>query len=95
MNNDSTFIIISTVLIASLMSICSALRSKKTEVDTVLKEYKSNQRGGKEMPTENNYHTLSDENHSEKPEMAESLSVDPEVLIDWDFLQSYSNDLDY
>ena len=95
MNNDSTFIVISTLFIVTLISVCSALCLRKAEVDAVLKEDKYNVRGDKEIPTENNTHTLSVENHSGKPEMVESSSVDPEMLIDWSLLQTYSDHLGY
>ena len=98
MHDSELIIYVGVVVVVTVLGICLGLGAKKDEVDALLKEHNSNYSNhGSEKPfiPENDTDTPSAENHPEKPEMVESVSVDPEVSIDWDLLQNYSDDLGY
>lgn len=89
MQNDNTIFLVGSILIVTLISICSGLRKKQIEVDSVIKEHKSHKKSDIEIPAQNN--NLSDESPFDKAEMSETF--DPELLIDWNLLQNYSDHL--
>lgn len=89
MQNDNTIFLVGTILIVTLISICSGLRKKQIEVDSVIKEHKSHKKSDIEIIAQNN--NPSDDSPFDKAETSETF--DPELLIDWNLLQNYSDHL--
>lgn len=87
MQNDNAIIIVGSIIIITLVSICNGLEKKQIEVDSVIKEHKSHKKS--EIIAQNN--NPSDESPFDKAEMSETF--DPELLIDWNLLQNYSDHL--
>lgn len=89
MQNDNTIFFVGSILIVTYISICSGLRKKQIEVDSVIKEHKSHKKSDIEIIAQNN--NPSDDSPFNKAETSETF--DPEVLIDWNLLQNYSDHL--
>ena len=96
MSNDNYIIVVTTIVFLTLVTICSGLRKKKSEVDQVIK--KGEQDSEKEIPTQDNNLTFSSPDDSKHPQLsdsAESSYVEPDSFVDLSVLQNYSSDLGY